>query len=279
VSHLIRPTLAGAAFLTAALLFTVQGQEKAAGARAYLGLAGEPGGEGGVVVRKVSANGPAAQAGLKAGDVITRVDGQQIKGFEDLADAVTRCKPGDKVKLTVRQGGAESEMVVTLAPRPDRLDARQPAGPPFLGVQTQPLTADLQQRFGVKSDKGVVITEVVPGSPAAKAGLKEQDVITGVDAQPITGPQDLRDAVQKAGAGREVTLKVERGAEAKEVRARLEAAPGFGGQFPGLERPGVPPGFATDFIDTPAKVRALEQTVRDLEKRVRELEQRLEQKK
>lgn len=273
-----RPGLVAATLLATALLLAASAQEGAQGERPYLGIAAEASSEEGVVVQRVEPNGPAAQAGLQAGDVITRIDGQNIKGFEALADAVTQHKVGDKVTLGVRRDGSDREISVTLGTRPrDRFEARpMPTLPPMLGVQTQPLTPELQKHLGVKTDKGALVSDVLAGSPAEKAGLKEQDVIVSLDGQTIASPQDLREAVQKAGTGKQVTLKIERGKETKELQARLDPA---GGPFPRLERPFVPPGFATDFMDTPAKVRALERTVQELERRVRELEQKLAEKK
>jgi S1-C subfamily serine protease len=246
-------------------------------ARPYIGLAGETAGAEAVTVREVVPGGPAAQAGIKAGDTITKVDGQKIKGFESLADMVSRHKPGDKLALSVSDGTKEREVTVTLGTRPGPRpfpDVRafgQPRGGAMLGVQSQPLTPELRQNLGVKAERGALVSEVMPNTPAAKAGLQEKDVITAIDGKPVTGPQDLREAVQSAGVGKEVSLKIERGNETKTVQARLEQAQA--GPF-NFERQVVPAGNPAEILETPNRVRALEQRVQELEKRLREVEQK-----
>src|SRR5579884_955212 len=161
-------TLAGALLLLAAtvLLLQAPAQDAGAGNKAYLGLAGEmtpaSANHVGVAVEALVPNGPAAKAGLRAGDVITKVDGQKIKGFETLAEAVENHKPGDKLKLTVARNDKERDIEVTLGTQPS--GGRAGASPfprglgggrgAMLGVQTQELTPELKQRLGVKSDKG-----------------------------------------------------------------------------------------------------------------------------
>jgi tetratricopeptide (TPR) repeat protein len=85
-------------------------------AYAGLGLDGEAAG-GGVVVQEVYAGGPAENAGLKAGDVITAVDGQSVSNAEAVADAIVKKRPGDEITLSVRRDGQEEDIVVTLGER------------------------------------------------------------------------------------------------------------------------------------------------------------------
>jgi membrane-associated protease RseP (regulator of RpoE activity) len=196
------------------------------GQRPFLGIFAEaaPGesGQMSVFVRQVTPGSPAAQAGLRPGDVITRVDNQPITSFESLTTALSQHKPGDKVQVQVRRQGKEQNETVTLgqpsAPRPGQATA-------FLGIQAEPLTPDAKNRLHITSDQGVVVRQVVSGTPAATAGLQPGDVITRVDNQPITGLDQLRDAVQRAGAGKEVDLKIERGQQAMDLKARLQGPP------------------------------------------------------
>jgi S1-C subfamily serine protease len=86
--------------------------------RAYLGIQGQDQRNGQVVVQ-VEANGPAAKAGLRAGDVITAVDGQPIDAQHSLVNSlIFEHKPGDSVKLTVERNGSTQELTVTLGTRP-----------------------------------------------------------------------------------------------------------------------------------------------------------------
>src|SRR5262249_4852690 len=146
----------------------------------------------------------------------------------------------------------------------------------FLGVQTRELTPDLKKELGVTVDQGAVVTDVVPNTPAAKVGLKNNDVIVQIDKQTVTGPRDLREAVRKAGTDKEVDLKVMRGKDSKEFKTQLATAPA---EFPMM--PGFPEsleqlrGKMPPMMESAQKIQELERKVQDLEKRVRELEQKL----
>ncbi|HEV3116720.1 MAG TPA: PDZ domain-containing protein [Gemmataceae bacterium] len=72
------------------------------------------------------------------------------------------------------------------------------------------------------AERGAVVAQLAPGRPAEKSGLKAGDVITGVDGKEVANAEQLRDAIRDAGTGRDVTLKLARGKETKDVRVRLE---------------------------------------------------------
>jgi len=86
--------------------------------RAYLGLSTAPAAGGGAEVAQATPGGPAAAAGLAAGDVVTEVDGEAVQDPEDLARAIEDDAPGDRVRVTVTRGGAERSVEVTLGDRP-----------------------------------------------------------------------------------------------------------------------------------------------------------------
>jgi serine protease Do len=140
------------------------------------------------------------------------------------------------------------------------------------GVQTQALTSELKERLKVETDTGAVVTEVVPNSPAAKAGLKRDDVITAVEDRPVRAPADLRDAVQKAGTGKEVAVQVVRGKEKLSVVATLRE--GVFGFFltPGEDR--FPTADVESMFEHGRRVRELERRIEELEKRLGELEKK-----
>jgi serine protease Do len=243
--------------------------------RAFLGVtveAAREGERGGAVVREVTPDSPAAQAGLKAGDAIVKVGDKDVRDPDDLVAAVARHKPGEKLNFHVVREGQERDLSVTLGERPARGEgqSRERAGG-FLGVLSRPLTPEAKERLGVAADQGAVVAEVMPGSPAAKAGLRPGDVITAVGGQPVTDPDGLRQAVQQAGAGRESAMTVLRGQEKMEVQARLEEPPVDGIALPPL-RPGGRP-FTARFFDAD-KVGELERRVNELERRVQELERK-----
>jgi serine protease Do len=252
--------------------------------RPFLGVAVSPANEDGtgVKIAQITADSPAAKAGIKEGDVITKVNGKDVPEVTEFLKAVGSNKVGDKLKMTVMRDGKEQSVTATLGPRPADFGQPppQPGGgrPPFpqfpgelkgqfgqamLGVQAEPLTAELKQQLKVKADAGAVVMDVLPNSAAAKAGLKKDDVITAVDNHTVKGPEDLRNAIQKVGGGKEATVHIQRGGESKDVRVTLQA-----GGFPG----GILPSGGIFGGDQSQRIQDLERRIETLEKRLRELE-------
>ena len=97
-------------------------EKGAAPAHAYLGVSTGAAQNGeGAQVGDATAGGPAAEAGVQPGDVITEVDGDEVRGPEDVAQAIEDDKPGDRVELKVQRGGSEQTVQVTLGQRPEQL--------------------------------------------------------------------------------------------------------------------------------------------------------------
>jgi S1-C subfamily serine protease len=209
----------------------------------------------GALVREVVADGPAAQAGLKPGDVIIAVNGQPVDDKNDLRSRVAEFKSGDEITLTVVKGTAngptdQREVKVKLGERPieqafefqmpfdDNGLPQLPEGFPQLpfdgkGRQGQApavsgayLGVELEATNTVTGTPGALIKTVVADGPAAKAGLKAGDVITAVDGKSIGEASDLRDVVQGHKAGDEITLTVVSGpANQRDVQVTLTARP------------------------------------------------------
>jgi serine protease Do len=100
----------------------------------------------------------------------------------------------------------------------------------YIGVGIQEVSPDLAKAFHVPAEKGALVGDVAANSPGAKAGLKRGDVITEMDGQPVTGPNELRLRVGAMAPGTTVRLKVNRGGEFRDVSLILGEAPaGKGG--------------------------------------------------
>ena len=95
----------------------------------------------------------------------------------------------------------------------------------YIGVGIQEVTPDLAQAFHVPAEKGALVGEVQPSSPGAKSGLQRGDVITELNGQPITGPNDLRLKIGTMAPGATVHLQVDRAGESKGFTVVLEEAP------------------------------------------------------
>jgi serine protease Do len=95
----------------------------------------------------------------------------------------------------------------------------------WLGVSIQPLTPELARSFGAKDPKGVLINEIVPDSPAAKAGLKPGDILLEFDGRPMEGPGDLQRAVGLTSPDRTAKVKVWRDQSEKTLEVKVGQAP------------------------------------------------------
>jgi len=256
-------TLALVPCLSLSLLTPAWAETPAPTAKPFLGIGveGTPKDvkQAGAIVREVAAGSPAAKAGLKQGDLIYKVGTVEVKDPITLVDKIAGHKPGEKLTLHLLREGKDLSLEVTLTERPAVKAPAVRAAPAaksgaYLGVWSQELTPALKNHLGLTVEKGALVMEVMPASPATRAGLKADDVITGVDDQSIANPAELRDAVQKMDAGKEVTLKVMRGKEMKEIKVKLEAAPlGFGG------RPGLDPELRRHFEEMQKWLREFEQ--------------------
>jgi serine protease Do len=169
----------------------------------------------GALVRSVEAGGPAEKAGVEAGDIITKVDGRTVEKSADLPRIVSGVKPGSKATLQVFRRGAYRDLGVTVvefeAERSARTNEREPnkAQPSVgsLGLAVADLTDAQKRELKVKSG---VRVESVEGA-AARAGVREGDVVLSVDNTEITGAKQFEALVAKLDRSKTVTLLVRRG--------------------------------------------------------------------
>jgi serine protease Do len=157
----------------------------------------------GALVAEPQADGPAAKAGIQAGDVIIGVNGQPVKDARELARTIGGFAPGNTVKLDVVQKGQTRTVEMTLGQLPSNVEAKADPGAgrssprggevPRLGLSLAPASSVA----GAGND-GVVVTEVDPKSPAADRGFKEGDVILEVAGKSVTSAGDVREAINAA---------------------------------------------------------------------------------
>ncbi len=150
----------------------------------------------GVLISDVSANGPAEKAGLQRGDVVLSINGQRVQTTGQLRNAVASAGVGTTIKIELLRDGKKRTLDVKLGAMPD-----EPKAPgkdegavtgSKLGVLVAPLDAASRERGKVPANiRGVLVTAVEPGSPAAAAGIQPGDIIVQVDKEPIAGPEQL----------------------------------------------------------------------------------------
>ena len=175
----------------------------------------------GALVATVTANSPAAKAGLKPGDVILTANGQPVKSVHDLPRLVASMPPGQKLELNIRRGGKDMNLAATTAEMPQEQQAAnaqssgEEKGPTpsatGLGLQLAAIDQSLRREFRIPKDvEGAVVTKVASDSPAAALGIEPGDVIVSVDQQPVKSPQEAAEKLKEASANGNILLLLNR---------------------------------------------------------------------
>jgi serine protease Do len=157
----------------------------------------------GAYVAELTPGAPALKAGIRPGDVITGINNQKVNGASDVVDYVSSQTIGSNVTLAYQRDGRPATVAVTLGELPDE-DQRQPESQAKIGMALQTLSPDVADSLGIdRATKGAVITDVLAGSPAERAGLKPGDVVVEVDRRAVSTADEaieaLRSTAQKNG--------------------------------------------------------------------------------
>jgi serine protease Do len=200
---------------------------------AFLGVISEEN-ELGAKINEVSKGSPAEKAGLKKDDIITNVNDEKITGPKDLYDAIGKYKPSDKVQISILKNGAKTKLTaeleknkaqsfsysmpnqgMTIEPNfvPSTPRGRGNNGTQRFGFEL-PQMPELNNFFGniekpklgisvedIEENEGVKISSVSENSPAAKAGLKEDDIITEVNDKKVKDVDGIKPIIKAATEG------------------------------------------------------------------------------
>jgi serine protease Do len=207
--------------------------------RAFLGVSTDDSKEG-AKIEEVTKGSPAEKAGLKKGDVITKIGEEGVYSQDDVSKAVRKHKAADKVVITYKRDGKELKATATLASRseigalafggPDGMVApniempnfnfnwdREGSGPrvlmngrPRLGIKAQ----------DTEEGKGVKVLDVDDESAADKAGIKEDDIITEFNGKVVNSADELAEAAREAREKTSVTVKLTRDGKTQTVEIK-----------------------------------------------------------
>ncbi len=179
----------------------------------------------GLVVTNVVPNGPAAMVGLQNNDILLTLADKPLDKPEDFLatlEAAQKSTPAPHVaSLALLRAGkpitlsVRATSKVALAPVP-----AEPTPDYFIGVRTSAVDETLRSHLTLPAGTGVVVLEVVPDSPAAKAGLAAGDILLAFETKPLTSPETLRDLIQAEGP-KKATLSLFR----KGTETRLAVTP------------------------------------------------------
>lgn len=188
--------------------------------------------EGGAKITEVIKESAAEKAGLKVGDIITKVNEFNVADADDLPMAINKFKPEDKVTITYKRDGTEATTSATLGKNDHSVARAYAVGDhdfnfdfgngtrsffsrkPRLGIQIE----DLQEGSGVK------ILDVNAETPAGKAGLQKDDVITSFNGKEIKGVDDIRSAMKEVEEGETVKVSYKRGTATQHTEIKFPKA-------------------------------------------------------
>jgi M6 family metalloprotease-like protein len=206
------PDLADYRTVGTAATATVQPLKKSAtGATGFLGIEVGANPKGRLVVSAVAEVSPAAQAGVRADDVLLKLDGAEPGSAAEVRDRLQQHVPGDTVAIVIERNGSRRELTATLGAvsRPLKISEQRAV----LGVQVTPL----------EDAEGVRVTRVTSGLPAEKAGIRTNDVFVKLDGMTLSAGANLGDLLASREPGEQVTVAYRRGEDEKEFTARLAA--------------------------------------------------------
>ena len=168
----------------------------------------------GALVSQVMEESPAAEAGIKPGDVIVTFDNKKIKDWNQLPITVANTPVGKRVRVGLIRNGAKKTVFAkvgkledeTVAPTEKKEDRKDP-----LGIKPQNLTPELSRNLGLDAkQKGVLVSEIATDSVAYEKGVRRGDVLIEVNQKKITNVQSYIDATKKLKKGSSVLLLLAR---------------------------------------------------------------------
>jgi serine protease Do len=167
----------------------------------------------GVLIADVEKDSPAQKAGLKRGDVVVAIDGKEVKDAHTLSRLVAGTAPDTEVAMDIVRDGKEKALKVkigTMAQAGEEVKPEQEKT--AWGLSVEDLTPQLAESLGLDTgERGVVVSDIEPGSPAAEAGLRQGDLIKEVNRRPIQNLDDYTRTTEKAKKGESVVLLIKRG--------------------------------------------------------------------
>ncbi len=173
----------------------------------------------GALVGDVFPDGPAAKAGIKRGDVITRVGDRDVDDVNDLMNKVAELRPGTTVEISLLRDGKSRKVKAKVDKREEEKNIRAQAGSApettdlsSLGLEATDMNEAARQKFGVeaKVKEGVLVTQVAPGGAAAAAGLRTGDVILEANRKPVKTVADFQKVMNTVKKSEKLLILIHR---------------------------------------------------------------------
>lgn len=170
----------------------------------------------GALVSQVIEGSPAEKAGVKAGDIILKLNGEPVQGAAQLKNMVGKEKPGASAKLTIYRDKKTLDVTVNIGERTQKAGASTRGDGDAqtsneLGVELEQVPAALSEKLGLKEGQGLRVKEVAEDGTGSKMGLRPNDVILEVDGAPVSDIPSFLKAIGQVKKGQVTRLKVQRG--------------------------------------------------------------------
>ena len=174
----------------------------------------------GVFVQQVAPGGPAEKAGMKAGDIITSINGKPVHNGGELVEQVTSTSIGTALNITALREGKRQDFKVTVADLaqvfPDRFgrgrdqeqNKSEEGTQAKFGITIENLTSARRENLGIKQSGGVLISSVEQGSFAEDINLQKGDVLVEINRQPVNSVDDVKAIQNKLHAGQAIAFRV-----------------------------------------------------------------------
>jgi serine protease Do len=169
----------------------------------------------GALVGEVMKDSPAEKAGIKQGDVIIEFMGKEVSSMSTLPSLVAQTVVGTKAELLVIRKGKKTKITVKIGKLDeDHVDSGSTKGESIsrkLGLTVQEITPELAQSLGIDEQKGLIISDVEAGSPAATAGISRGEIVLEVNQKPVSDMKEFRDIIAKIKSGDNILLLTKKG--------------------------------------------------------------------
>lgn len=167
----------------------------------------------GALVSDVAEDSPASKADIRRGDVIMSFDGHKIKEMDQLPRMVAAAEIGRKVRIGFVRGGKYHEVDAVIGELKDEKKDAAEIGPEVernFGLVVQNIGPDIARHLSLKDRRGVIVTDIHPGSPAEEADLRPGDIIREINKRPINNVGDFKEIMRKANTKDGVVMLVRR---------------------------------------------------------------------
>ncbi|MBI5787479.1 MAG: DegQ family serine endoprotease [Candidatus Schekmanbacteria bacterium] len=164
----------------------------------------------GALISQVLPDSPAAAAGLKQGDIVTKFNGKTLEDYNQLSRMAAKTPPDTKIKLEVIRNGKAETVSVTLGtyPKDERMAFMPHKIASRLGMRVENVTRQLKDYFNLKDESGVVITDVEENSPATEAEITAGTIILEVNRKPVPNIEVYQSLISEAKSKETVLLLV-----------------------------------------------------------------------